>query len=90
MMNATQKDVLRTLYRLAQADQPADLALLADALGLRCATVDAVLRQLEWAGLVDAERVRLTFVGLTMAVGLVGRQRRPTDRSPRRSSSRAA
>lgn len=90
MMNTTQKDVLRTLYTLAQSDQHADLALVAAAVGLRCATVDEVLRQLEWAGLVDAERVRLTFVGLTVAVGLVGQQQPRGDRGPRRSSTRAA
>lgn len=71
---------LHVLYRLARRDRPAELATLAAALGLRCAEADRLLTELERAGLVDADRVRLTMAGLAVAVatqgGLAARPRR--------------
>jgi Mn-dependent DtxR family transcriptional regulator len=89
MMNATQLEVLRTLYELARDDRPADLALVAAALGLSCVRADAVLGELEAAGLVDGERVRLTMTGLAIAV-TAARGRRRGARGRRRAASRAA
>ena len=89
MMNATQLEVLRTLYDLARDDRPADLALVASALGMSCVQVDAVLSALEHAGLVDGERVRLTMTGLAVAVS-ARREPRRGARGRRRATSRAA
>jgi Mn-dependent DtxR family transcriptional regulator len=89
MMNATQQEVLRTLFDLARADRPADLALVAASVGLSCARADEVLEELEQEGLVDGERVRLTMAGLVVAVSAV-RGRRRGARGRRRAASRAA
>jgi Mn-dependent DtxR family transcriptional regulator len=70
MMSNAQRAVVRELYRLARSDRPADLGLLARRLGLSCVETDRVLGWLEGAGLVDAERVRLTLAGLAIALVL--------------------
>ncbi|HEY6882294.1 MAG TPA: hypothetical protein VI299_29890 [Polyangiales bacterium] len=57
--------VLRALYELAELDVPAEVGLVARALGLPDAT--RVLRELDARGLVDAQRVRLTMQGLALA-----------------------
>lgn len=72
---------LALLYRLAHADRPADLALVADNLGVSCTAADALLAELEAIGLVDAERVRLTLAGLALAVSHGAGQRRRSIRA---------
>ena len=69
MTTLTQK-ALRLLYTLAADDRAADLGIVADMLGLSCVETDRLLMELERAGLVDAERVRLTLVGLALAVNI--------------------
>ncbi|MEM6788859.1 MAG: helix-turn-helix domain-containing protein [Myxococcota bacterium] len=68
MLNATKRRALRILFDFARDDQPADLALVAAALGATCAATDRLLEELARAGFVDADRVRLTMMGLTVAV----------------------
>jgi Mn-dependent DtxR family transcriptional regulator len=70
MMNTHHTDLaaLVALFELGENDRPADLALVAAALGTTCARADALLARLERRGLVDAERVRLTLPGLALAV----------------------
>jgi predicted transcriptional regulator len=65
----TQSTVLHTLLSLARADIPATVRRLAAELGRPAAEVERDLAQLARRGLVDAERVRLTFVGLMHAAG---------------------
>ena len=88
-MNTTQLQVLHTLYELARDDHPADLALVAEALGVSCVRADAILAELERAGLVDGDRVRLTMTGLVVAVS-ASRARRRGALGRRRSAGRAA
>jgi Mn-dependent DtxR family transcriptional regulator len=91
MLNTKQQSVLRVLYHLGRNDRSADLALVAEELGLSCVETDDLFVGLERAGLLDAERVRLTLPGLCLAVSLASRaERRGRARSPRRSASRAA
>ncbi len=81
---------------MASEDRHADVALVADAIGLSCTETNSLLQELETAGLVDAERVRLTLGGLTIAVSSGGAARhtprtQPTPvRAQRPASSRAA
>ncbi len=67
-MNHTQRLVLRALYEMASEDQAADLPGLASRIGLSCTRTIELLDALDRQGLVDAERVRLTLIGLTLAV----------------------
>ena len=68
MMNHAQRNLLRALYEMASEDRAADLPSLAGRLGISCTKTIGLLDGLERAGLVDAERVRLTLVGLSIAV----------------------
>ena len=70
MINRAQQAVLRVLFTMASEGCPADRFLLAAELGLSDREVDVVLEQLDRAGLVDARRVRLTMIGLAVAVNL--------------------
>jgi DNA-binding IclR family transcriptional regulator len=76
MPNQTYRTVLRVLYAMARDDSPADLSVVAEALGLSCVDTDRLLARLEDAGLVDADRVRLTLTGLALAVNLSDRPAR--------------
>ena len=90
-MNHTTHAALQVLYNLARDDQPADLSLLAEKLGVSCVQADMLLAALDRAGLVDADKVRLTLTGLTIAVSTDARRsQRATERRPRRAASRAA
>jgi len=64
----TQLDILHALFRLAQADTPADAVLLAQAADLSVGDVLRTLDRLDALGLVDADRARLTFHGLAIAM----------------------
>jgi Mn-dependent DtxR family transcriptional regulator len=90
MMNPTHSAALKLLYTLAAEDRHANLALVASELNLSCVEADRLLAELDSAGLVDAERVRLTMAGLVVAVSAKRSARRSQPRSPRRSASRAA
>jgi len=78
MMNPTKISLLKALYDMAREDRAADLKKLADQLGLSCVETDQRLVQLEAEGLVDADRVRLTMRGLTIAVASPKSGRRTT------------
>jgi DNA-binding IclR family transcriptional regulator len=59
--------VLRALYELAELDCPADAGSVARAVGLSAADATRVLLALDARGLVRAEHVRLTLLGLAHA-----------------------
>jgi predicted transcriptional regulator len=63
----TQSQLLRTLLELARADVPATVRRLAAEIGRTPADIERDLALLSRRGLVDAGRVRLTFVGLMHA-----------------------
>lgn len=63
-----QLDVLHALYRLAQGDTPADPVVLAQTTGLSVGTVLRTLDELDALGLAGADRARLTFEGLAIAM----------------------
>lgn len=67
MMNHTHQLVLRTLFEMASEDIAADLPSLAARIGVSCGRALRWLDQLDRAGLVDADRVRLTMRGLVLA-----------------------
>lgn len=78
MLTQTERLALRILFDLARDDRPADLAVVAAELGKGCVETDAILERLAQAGFVDADRVRLTMMGLTVAVSSPARNaRRP-------------
>jgi Mn-dependent DtxR family transcriptional regulator len=87
MTNTTQRKALHVLYNLARNDEQADLAHLAERLSVSCVEADRALAALEQAGLVDAERVRLTLAGLVIAVSSDARK---VPRSPEQAESRSA
>ena len=68
MTNHTHYTLLRALFEMASEDQPAELPALAARLGLNCSRTLGLLDELDRAGLVDADRVRLTMSGLAHAV----------------------
>jgi hypothetical protein len=67
---ASARQVLRALFELAQADQPADAGSVARRLGLRASDVAQHLVRLDALGFVRAERARLTLLGLAAAARL--------------------
>jgi hypothetical protein len=69
-MNHYHRTVLKVLFRCANEDLPVDLAMVAQQLELSCVQSDRILEQLDQAGLIDADRVRLTMAGLAFAVSL--------------------
>lgn len=90
-MTNTESKALLVLYNLARHDLHADLALVAEHLGVSCVAADEILSVLERAGLVDADRVRLTMSGLVLAVSANARTKpRPSADSRHRSAGRAA
>lgn len=91
MMTGNESKALLVLYNLARQDEHADLAIVAERLGLSCVQADEALVSLERRGLVDADRVRLTMTGLVVAVSADARKKpRPTVAGRRRSTWRAA
>lgn len=76
MITQTQRIVLRALFELANADQPADLASVTELVALDAAETVAILGMLERSGLADARRFRLTMGGLALAVNTLALERR--------------
>jgi Mn-dependent DtxR family transcriptional regulator len=70
--------LLVTLLEMAQNDEPASVSRLARELDLTRAEVATRLNQLSKLGLVRAETIRLTFVGLMRATGLRARRSQPS------------
>jgi len=98
-MTANESKALLVLFNLARNDEHADLALVAERLGLSCVDADRVLASLDRQGMVDADRVRLTMSGLVVAVSADARTKprpgsqrgtRPNAGGRGRSASRAA
>ena len=78
MITTTQQTVLRLLFIMASEGCPADRYLLAAELELSDQGVGELLEQLDEAGLVNARRLRLTMVGLALAVTLPRARRQRT------------
>lgn len=78
-MSSTHHLVLASLLVLARRDEHATVLRLAQATGLDRAAVEAALIELDRAGYVDAERVRLSMGGLAaaMLLGPAKSARRP-------------
>jgi predicted transcriptional regulator len=70
MNNTAHHAVLFALWELARKDRPATVLRLATATGLERAVVERSLARLDEAGLVHADRVRLSMQGLAAAVML--------------------
>jgi DNA-binding IclR family transcriptional regulator len=66
-MNSTLSSVLHALFVLASQDHHATILRVAKKTGLSRAEVETSLAALDRAGLVDADRVRLTLPGLAYA-----------------------
>jgi DNA-binding IclR family transcriptional regulator len=74
-MKPTFQDVLHALFVLASQDCHATVLRVAKKTGLSRAEVETALAALDRAGLVDADRVRLTLPGLAFAAS-AGRSER--------------
>lgn len=80
--NNISEAVLRALFELARDNRRAHIANVARLVGVSAREVDAALMRLEATNLVDATRVRLTFLGLAVAVRLPAlRKQRPNVRA---------
>jgi Mn-dependent DtxR family transcriptional regulator len=69
------ESLLLALFDCARADERASVQSVALRLGLSRREVAVGLNQLDQLGLVRAATIRLTFLGLAKAAGLVSRQR---------------
>jgi Mn-dependent DtxR family transcriptional regulator len=69
-METLNNKVLLTLFELASAEERASIQALAVRLGVTRRDVAEAVSRLDRLGLVRAENVRLTFIGLTRALGL--------------------
>lgn len=74
-MDKHSQQLLVALFDLAQLDTPASVQALAARLGRSRREVACTLNTLDGLGLVRAEKVRLTLVGLMKASGLRERAR---------------
>ncbi|MSP24764.1 MAG: hypothetical protein EXR75_06280 [Myxococcales bacterium] len=89
MVNHTHQLVLRTLLDMGRANELLELRSLAKRIGTSCTCTLDVLGVLEGAGLVDADRVRLTMAGLAVAASSshrAGARRRVSARSRRHAA----
>ena len=75
MVNRTQHALLRALLHFAKNDRHPCVVTLAAALGLSCNAVDRTVWELDTLGLVDGDRLRLSFSGLAAAAALESRER---------------
>ena len=62
--------VLQQLVELASSGKRANVRLVAEGVGVRLGHAARALSALHDAGLIDAERLSLTFTGLALAVAL--------------------
>ncbi len=76
MITQMQRSVLRALFELASEDQRATLGTVAEVVDLDSLKTTAILHELERAGLADAGRLRLTMMGLALAVSARPLERR--------------
>jgi len=68
--------VIATIFAFSKAGQPASAARLAAELELPESVIEETLARLDRAELVDGRRVRLTLLGLALAVGATSSGRR--------------
>lgn len=85
-METLNKKILVTLFELASSDERASVQELAVRLGQTRREVAEAVSELDRLGLVRAETIRLTFLGLTRALGLRAR----ANREPRGRKALAA
>jgi Mn-dependent DtxR family transcriptional regulator len=69
-METLNNQILLALFELASHDERASIQALSVRLGITRREAAEAVSRLDTAGLVRAENVRLTFVGLTRALGL--------------------
>lgn len=70
VMNLTHHAVLHALFEMAKSDRHATVIRLGRAVDLPRDVVLSTLGELDRAGLVDAERVRLSMPGLVLAASI--------------------
>lgn len=75
-METLNSSILIALLNLAQSDRAANVQVLALELDVSRARIAHGLNELACEGLVEAETIRLTFVGLMHASGLRARRAR--------------
>ncbi|RJT06491.1 metal-dependent transcriptional regulator [Halococcus sp. IIIV-5B] len=78
MPSATAEDYLKTVYQLADGDEPVPTSAIADALDVTPPTVTATMKRLEGHGLVEREEykgVRLTEEGDLIALETIRHHR---------------
>ncbi len=80
-MDTLNKGILIALLDAAQSDERASIQYLSDRLGRTRAEVAQAVSELDRLGLVRAETVRLSFLGLTGALGLRAQARRSAGRT---------
>lgn len=80
-MDTLNKGILIALLDAAQTDEKASIQYLSDRLGQTRAEVAQAVSELDRRGLVRAETVRLSFLGLTEALGLRAQARRSAART---------
>jgi hypothetical protein len=91
MPYAPRTRLLVALFDLAQASESIDLYSLAEEAGLNLYRTLSELHSLSGAGLVDARRLRLTALGLPVAVSLAARAKTESASPvPVRAASRTA
>jgi Mn-dependent DtxR family transcriptional regulator len=79
-MDTLNKDILVALFHAGSNDEAASVAWLARRLGVTRRRVACELDVLAEAGLIRAETIRLTFLGLTVAVQLAQKRARRAQR----------
>ncbi|OQX66848.1 MAG: hypothetical protein B6A08_18320 [Sorangiineae bacterium NIC37A_2] len=80
-MDTLNKGILIALLDAAQHDERASIQYLSDRLGRTRTEVAQAVSELDRRGLVRAETVRLSFLGLTEALGLRARARQSAARN---------
>lgn len=79
-MDTLNKGILIALLDAAQADEKASIQYLAERLGSTRTEIANAVSQLDRLGLVRVETVRLSFLGLTEALGFRAAARRARTR----------
>lgn len=85
-MDTLNKRILIILLDAAQSGERASVQFLADRLGVSRTAVADAFSVLDQAGLVRAETIRLTFLGLTEALGLRASARKAATRYKKKAA----
>lgn len=86
-MDTLNKRILIVLLDAAQSNERATVQFLADRLGVTRRKAAEAVSDLDRLGLVRAETIRLSFLGLTEALGLRAAARRSANRVVRRKAA---